>query len=155
MRLSADRPRHRVGFYAVLMLAAGVALALLLPDLISGTAAPSVFVAPDGNDANSCTRAAPCSTPNRAYHVASCSSVVQIAAGNYGNYVSVNPLLDYDPNKESCGTRVTFRPAGKVVFGTAYVIGAKHWRFNATTGGSFSFGEVGIPGRPPTPLAGR
>jgi hypothetical protein len=141
MRLSADTTRHRVTLVALLMLASGVALALLLPGPISGTPVPSVFVAPDGNDANPCTRTAPCGTPNRAYHVASCSSVVQIAAGNYE---SVNPILDYDPNKESCSTHVTFIPAGNVVFGAAYMSGAKHWKFDATSGGSFSFGEVAI-----------
>ena len=144
MRLSA-RTRSRRELAAVLVAVAGLTLALGLPSLLSATAVPSGFVATNGDDANPCTRSAPCRTPNRAYHVASCSSVIQVAAGDYG---SIDPLLDYDPGKDPCRTPVTFVPLGAVVFETAFITGARHWKFDATTGGSFSFGEVGISPEP-------
>lgn len=128
----------------IALLALGVALALGSPASTLAAMAPSLFVSPDGNDASSCTQSSPCRTVNRAYQAASCSSVIQVAAGTYTDAT----LLDYDPRKDTCTQSVTFIPSGAVAFGSVAVSGARHWEFNAARGGSFSFGEVTIMWQP-------
>lgn len=65
----------------------------------------SVFIAPNGSDANPCTRVAPCLTFNRGYQVAQPGEVVEVAAGSYGYQRIVQ-----DPTKAG-SARVVFRPA--------------------------------------------
>ena len=48
-----------------------------------GGGSPSLFVAPGGSDATSCTQAAPCASFDRAYRLASPGAIVQVAAGTY------------------------------------------------------------------------
>jgi hypothetical protein len=74
---------------------------------------PSVFVAPNGNDARSCKRRrAPCRTFNRAYRAARPGQVVQVAGGRY-------PGQGINPVGGRRGPRVVFRPAprARVVVG--------------------------------------
>ena len=125
-------------FAAVALFGLGVALTLCLPRPTAAARAPTVFVTANGDDANDCTRAAPCRSPSRAYRQATCSSIVQIAGGDYPDLV----LLDYEAAKDSCKVPVTFIPSGAVVFRSVWIAGARHWKFDASTGGSFTFGNV-------------
>jgi hypothetical protein len=86
----------------------------------AATRKPSVFVAPNGNDARSCKRRrAPCRTFNRAYRAARPGQVVQVAGGRY-------PGQTIRPVRGRRGPRVVFRPAprARVVLGGLTFAGA-------------------------------
>jgi hypothetical protein len=69
---------------AVLLVATGVvALSSAEATAARTTRAPSLFVSPGGSDSSACTRAAPCQSFDRAYHVAKPGQVVGVAAGSY------------------------------------------------------------------------
>jgi Protein of unknown function (DUF1565) len=44
---------------------------------------PTLRVSPTGNDANACTRRAPCRTFDRAYRIAGAGQVIEVASGSY------------------------------------------------------------------------
>jgi hypothetical protein len=49
------------------------------------TTAPNLYVAPNGNDAGTCTRKAPCASFARAYSLSKSGGVVDVAGGTYGS----------------------------------------------------------------------
>jgi hypothetical protein len=57
---------------------------------------PSFFLAPNGSDANPCTRVAPCLTVERGYRIASPGQVVEMAGGDYPEQT-----VGEDPSKTS------------------------------------------------------
>jgi hypothetical protein len=71
----------------------------------AATRRPTVFVGPNGSAFGPCTRARPCRSLNRAYHVANPGEVVQVAGGSYGRQD-----LTGDPSKTSARD-VVFRAA--------------------------------------------
>jgi hypothetical protein len=82
-------------------LALGAALALL-PATSGG--ASMLYVSPTGSDAGACTRAAPCRSFDRAYHVARSGAVVYAEPGTYAVQT-----LSADPTKVG-RAHVTFKP---------------------------------------------
>jgi hypothetical protein len=73
----------------------------------SGSAADRVvYVSPNGADSHPCTRAAPCKSFDRAYHVASPGDVVRIAGGVYPPQ-----LIGVDVSKVRASRNVVFQPA--------------------------------------------
>jgi chitodextrinase len=95
-----------------------------------------VYLATNGSDGNACTRAAPCLSFNRAYHVAQPGEVVEVAGGTYGDQD-----VRYDATKVSA-TDVVFQPAagssvsinGDLVLGpTRFTRGASHVTFRDMT----------------------
>jgi hypothetical protein len=74
------------------------------PGSLGRVAPASLFVAPTGADTNRCTKAAPCSTFDRAYRAAKPGDVVEVAAGDYPNQVITAVAGRVGPN-------VLFRPA--------------------------------------------
>jgi hypothetical protein len=92
--------------------------------------APTVFVAPRGDDDGLCSAATPCTSLNRAYQLAKPGQVVQMAGGAYGDQT-----IQRDPGKSGAGCEsravlaacVIFRPApgarvaiGNLTFGADY-----------------------------------
>jgi hypothetical protein len=73
--------------------------------------APSLFVAPGGDDAGPCGAEAPCASFDRAYHAARPGQVVEVAGGSYGPQV-----LTRDPAKAGAGCERRGRIAACVVF---------------------------------------
>ena len=65
----------------------------------------SVFLSPNGNDANPCSAAAPCRSFDRGFRVAQPGQHVELAAGSYGSQ-----SLRADPAKTSADD-VVIRPA--------------------------------------------
>jgi hypothetical protein len=69
----------------------------------------TLFVAPDGSDDGTCTRAAPCASLDRAYQVASPGETVEIAGGSYPSQ-TINSKPKMRPPfvvfKEAPGARV-------------------------------------------------
>jgi hypothetical protein len=64
----------------------------------------SLYIAPSGSDTAACSQSAPCRSINRAYQVAQCGTVVQVAAGTYPSQsVSPNGALN------NCSSRVVFQ----------------------------------------------
>jgi Big-like domain-containing protein len=95
--------------------------------------AASLYVAAGGAANAPCTPAAPCSSLDRAYHLASPGQVIEVAGGNYpGQGVGA------DPSKAN-GPDVYFRPAaGQIArFGEISTNGATHIEFRDLTA-SFS-----------------
>ena len=78
----------------------------------SGEPTPTVFVAPSGSDASSCTAAAPCASFQRAYERAAPGAVVEVAGGTYPGQRFLAVAGKSAPN-------VIFRPAtgARVVLG--------------------------------------
>ena len=66
---------------------------------------PSRFIAPDGSDSGLCTRAAPCASFDRAYHLAKPGQLIEVRGGSYGGQ-----SITGDPSKAG-GPAVLFRPA--------------------------------------------
>jgi hypothetical protein len=95
----------------------------------AGPRRANVFLSPRGSDAGPCTRAAPCRSFNRGYHVARPGQVVQTAAGAYGTQTVL-----YDAAKQDARRNVVIRPAkrarvsiGDLKIGpTRFVKGATH-----------------------------
>jgi hypothetical protein len=92
---------------------AATALALAGPSAAASTSAataaqPSaqekVFVAPGGTDAGACTRAAPCASFQRAYHLAKPGQIVELAGGTY-------PAQRITGGQAKTAPRIVFRPA--------------------------------------------
>jgi parallel beta helix pectate lyase-like protein len=76
--------------------------------------APTVFLAPGGNDANPCTAALPCKKISRGYAVAGSGAVVQMAAGTYDFGTDTDHTMSADTSKSRY---VVVRPApGAVVY---------------------------------------
>jgi hypothetical protein len=76
--------RRRVLVGAIVLAAVAVVVGTSETAADAATRKPSVFVAPNGNDARSCKRRrAPCRTFNRAYRAARPGQVVQVAGGRY------------------------------------------------------------------------
>lgn len=79
-----------------------------------GLPAPSLFVAPRGDDGGSCGAGAPCASFDRAYHAARPGQVVEVAGGSYG---SQSLTADGAKKGMGCESRgvlaacVIFRPA--------------------------------------------
>jgi hypothetical protein len=71
----------------------------------AGATRSILAVSPNGSDARSCTRSAPCRSLNRAYRAARPGQVVELAAGSYGRQ-----LILPDARKRSSAD-VVFRPA--------------------------------------------
>jgi hypothetical protein len=65
---------------------------------------PSLFVAPQGNDAGRCTRLQPCASFGRAYAVASPGASVEVAPGSYPSQV-------INERPKASGPDVVFKPA--------------------------------------------
>jgi hypothetical protein len=86
---------------------------------------PALFVSATGLDSGRCTRAEPCASFDRAYHVARPGQVVEVAPGKYPDQ-----NVSSDPAKTS-STKVIFRPSlGAVVStGAVNVDGARHVEF--------------------------
>jgi hypothetical protein len=108
------------------------------------TAAPSIFIAPTGNDANRCTAASPCQSLNRAYRIAKPGRVVQVQAGSY-DYQTI----DDDPSKDRPGLAdVVFRPApGATARFPGVMISARHIVFAGTgIGRGFIFSQWATSG---------
>ena len=102
--------------------------------------AASVFVSSSGSDANACSQAGPCKTFDRAYRVAGCGAVVEIAGGSYPDQ-SINA-----PEKE-CSAYVTFRPAtGAVVTAQTVTIRSGDWIKFLGTGTNFLMRDNGSQG---------
>jgi len=105
----------------------------------------TVFLSPRGSDSNPCTKAAPCRSFNRGYHVARPGQVVQAAGGQYGTQT-----LLYDAAKERAARNVLIRPArnSRVTIGdldigpTRFVKGATH----LTVRGMVLAGDISING---------
>jgi hypothetical protein len=92
-----------------LQLASSAQAALLAPPAPKKPAkTPVIAVAPSGDD-GSCVRgkiSKPCATFNKAYSIAQCGDIVQVAAGSYDNQT-----LDATPAGSRCTkTRIVFRP---------------------------------------------
>ena len=88
------------------------------------------FISPQGSDGNSCSKAAPCLSLNRAYRAARPGDVVEMAAGNYSGDQSIG----YDPSKTS-STDVVFRPAaGATVSFPKFDIRGSHVTIDGSTG---------------------
>lgn len=125
------------------------------------SAAVTVGVAPLGND-STCVRGnltRPCATFNRAYQIAQCGDVVEIAAGSY-------PWQAFSGPSKSCSTHVVFRPAAGAAVsvqhiqaegGTGWVelrdfkllgrmnlYGVHDWRVLGIDGGSFDLAGTNI-----------
>jgi hypothetical protein len=66
---------------------------------------PHLVVRADGSDALTCTARGPCSSFDRAYHVAKPGQVVEVAAGTYGNQAVTD-----DPSKDGAAPAVVLRP---------------------------------------------
>ncbi len=84
IRLARPRgaERRTTSLQLVLLLSAlTVLVALLAPG--SRAAAPTLFLAPSGNDADPCTSSQPCLTLQRAFSVARAGDVVELAGGTY------------------------------------------------------------------------
>jgi len=103
-----------------------------------------VFVSTAGSDANACTAVAPCASFQRAYAVAAPGSVVEVAAGAYGD----EDLL-FDPSKTSAADVVFRPPPGATVTlhdlnigRDRYIGGASHVTVTDMT----LTGDVSIPG---------
>ena len=104
------RRRELIG---VIVVAAAVVVIGMSEPADAATRNPSVFVAPNGNDARSCKRRrAPCRTFNRAYRAARPGQVVQVAGGRY-------PGQTIRGVRGRRGPKVVFRPAprARVVLG--------------------------------------
>jgi hypothetical protein len=69
-----------------------------------------VYVSPHGADAGSCTRAAPCKSFDRAYHVASPGETIEIAGGTYPAQ-----LIGVDVHKVRASRNVVFQPAHRAI----------------------------------------
>jgi hypothetical protein len=90
----------RVGRLVVLSLAA------LVISTTGNASTRIVYVSPHGADARPCTRAAPCKSFDRAYHVASAGDTIQIAGGVYPPQ-----LIGVDVSKVHAKRNVVFQPA--------------------------------------------
>jgi hypothetical protein len=70
------------------------------------TSSCTIRVAPDGSDANPCTRAAPCASFDRAYRLAAPGQTILIGRGTYPAQT-----IRVDPSKVDAPADVVFRPA--------------------------------------------
>ena len=97
----------------------------------TGGGTANLYVSPSGNDANSCTQAAPCRNLQRAYTVANRGDTVQMAGGSYGAQT-----LSYLSAKDSGSGVVTFAPASgaTVTFGDLTSSGARHVKITGAGG---------------------
>jgi hypothetical protein len=89
----------------------------------------TVFVSPHGSNSGRCTRPAPCSSFDRAYHVAKPGAVVEIAAGTYQEQ-----LVSKDATKKAAAD-VVFRPAAhaRVTVYDNLVVDGSHVTFRGFT----------------------
>jgi hypothetical protein len=89
---------------------------------------PDLYVSATGSDAGRCSKAAPCASFDRAYHVAKPGEIVEVAAGTYPPQLVKQDLTKTSPND------VVFRPApgasvfvaGRLDLGDFDVRGASH-----------------------------
>lgn len=82
------------------------------------------FLAPNGSDSGSCTRARPCRSLSRAYGLAKPGQIVQLATGTY----PAGQSLRYSSAKQSAKRRVVFRaaPGAHPVIGSLEIEGGQH-----------------------------
>ena len=104
-------------------------------------ASNTYYLAPNGNDANSCGQSDPCRTFNRAYQIAALGSIVELAGGTYtdtfqnaASQTLKGELITNSPAKSMAGDQpdVTFQPAPGAtvkIDGNIRVQGASHLTF--------------------------
>jgi hypothetical protein len=113
---------------------AGVVLAVaaLAASCASGgsarTGADELYVSPGGAAAGTCTQSTPCSSLDRAYHVARPGQVVVMLGGLYAAQ-----SIRSDPTKESASTNVIFRAASgatPTLANSTFTISGSHVEFH-------------------------
>jgi hypothetical protein len=120
--LRRDRLRGPV---SACVIAAALAVVALVAPWHAGAGRPktaraaSLFVSPSGSDANACTRAAPCQSFDRAYHVARPGQVVAVLAGSYPTQT-----ITADATKHAPAVVFAPRTAGSVRVKNVTVLGS-------------------------------
>ena len=104
----------------------------------SRATAGTLYVSPTGSDKNSCSESSPCATIDKAYHVATPGTVVQLAAGTYPQQT-----LRPDGSKTSGDDVIIGSAPGASVTLAGFVTGndktgegAKHFELRGVTVGS-------------------
>jgi len=72
----------------------------------------NLFVTQNGSDANLCTQNAPCLTFNRAYQIANCGNIINVAPGNYPSQ-TIRELVTLS----SCINNVIINATGVIING--------------------------------------
>ncbi|MDX6475382.1 MAG: hypothetical protein QOH95_893 [Gaiellaceae bacterium] len=104
----------------------------------SGGSSATLFVSPGGSDTNPCTQTAPCAGFDRAYHVATPGTVVEVAGGTYPGQT-----FTADASKASATSVVTFRPAAGAavsVNGELRFSSARHIELQSMSVGDYYIG---------------
>ena len=103
--------RKRAAALAVVAALAGAVLGAVyvLGDDNASSAAGTYYLSPSGNDANSCTAAAPCRSLERGYEAASLGDIVELAAGRYGAQTIPASVSKGQPDIDR--PDITFRPS--------------------------------------------
>lgn len=112
--------------------------------VVFAVAAPDVYVAPNGNDANACTVTQPCKTIARGIAKASPGQVVSVAAGVYKENVNVNkPITLLGNGAVIDGTGLPVQNGGGLINIPATVTGATVQGFEVQNGGTYGISVFG------------
>lgn len=126
---------RRSGIVTLRTRATMLGIAALAASCASGgsahAAADQLYVSPGGAPSGACTQSAPCSSLDRAYHVARPGQVVVMLGGLYAAQ-SIRP----DPTKESASANVIFRAASgstPTLPNSTFTISGSHVEFQGLT----------------------